>query len=277
MNDSARFKSGLSISQARKDAKALSKRNGIKLSEAQNIIAMQHSGMKWSKAIKTLSTLQPIPTDVFTFKFPYQGATENTPLPLERGFIAFARNRPVALIVGTPGTGKSVLAMDFAKQHLNNSLPVIYLTGETESSFIASANRSKPIKTALALKQNYSQNFSILYERNNSLFATMDFSNKTLIIVDEYWLQSPIVPESSLWEKIERSDSKMLLISQKIEDFSDFDITHISFCVFGRSNSHEFRSINHQLGFIDNSFFRFIAADVNDVNRPNIMIEMNDD
>ncbi len=273
MRDPARFNSGLSLSQARKDAKALAKKNGIKLSEAQNIIAIEHTGMKWSKAIKSLASRQLIPTSDVTSAFTFTGSTETSTLQLDHASLTFQRNRLLGLIVGSPGAGKSVLALEFIRQHLNNSLPVIYMPGVSESSFIESANRSKPVKTALALHTSSSDKFSILYGRNNRTLSEGSFAKNTLLVIDEYWLQLPIVPESIVWEKLRISNSQMILVGQRVEDFSEYDSSHLSFCVFGKSASHDLGALNSHLGIIENSRIRFIATDGN---QSKFLIEVND-
>jgi hypothetical protein len=46
------FPSGLSLLQAKKDAKKMAKEKNVPLSEAQSLIAMKHSRSSWAQAIK---------------------------------------------------------------------------------------------------------------------------------------------------------------------------------------------------------------------------------
>lgn len=109
MSDNLRFPNGVSVAQAKKDAKSLARAHGIPLAEAQNRVAKAHGlDMLWSRAIERLKLLnQPLACLQLPLRFSLD------PLPLAVTFQA-----PVILVVGPTGTGKSVFAVTLADQQL---------------------------------------------------------------------------------------------------------------------------------------------------------------
>ena len=104
---------GISISQAKKDAKKLAKNKDISLSQAQDKIAFQHNRSTWAE--QTRQTNQVIKLD---FKDSLLGSQHITlPLPASVNFV-----------VGQSGTGKSVLCYEMMAQIAKQNIPVTYIT-----------------------------------------------------------------------------------------------------------------------------------------------------
>lgn len=108
MSNTLRFPSGVTVEQAKKDAKSLSREQQIPLSDAQNEIARRNGlNMLWGRAMIWLQN-QTKPLASFR-------------VPLREGYSHIVDIRPEAtavLVLGVTGAGKSVLAQALADQHL---------------------------------------------------------------------------------------------------------------------------------------------------------------
>lgn len=104
-----RFPSGASVEQVKKDAKSLSKSEGIPLHSALNTAAAKHGIAKpWAKVLEQLALIGD--SDQFIV-FNLQSAGR----VVEFGLSA---ERPIGVIVGETGSGKSVLASLLCESHL---------------------------------------------------------------------------------------------------------------------------------------------------------------
>ncbi|NWC82665.1 hypothetical protein HX798_20580 [Pseudomonas putida] len=109
MSDNLRFPNGVSVAQAKKDAKSLARAHGMLLAEAQNQVAKANGlDMLWSRAIERLKLLnQPLAC----LQLPLRFSLESLPL-------AVPFRAPAMLLAGPSGTGKSVFAVALAAQQL---------------------------------------------------------------------------------------------------------------------------------------------------------------
>lgn len=104
-----RFPSGASVEQVKKDAKSLSKSEGIPLHIALNKAAAKHGiAQPWAKVLEQLALAGD--TDQFiVFNLQSEGRVVEFGLSAER---------PIGVILGQTGTGKSVLASLLCESHL---------------------------------------------------------------------------------------------------------------------------------------------------------------
>jgi len=113
-NDHLRFPSGVTVAQAKKDAKRLAKERGIRLHQAQDIIAQQNGGdALWHRAIEKLQPHRE--ATVLPLRIPL--SPEHNTGHLERR-IEIGPEASTIVILGVAGTGKSVLAILLAQQAL---------------------------------------------------------------------------------------------------------------------------------------------------------------
>lgn len=104
---------GISVSQAKKDAKKLSKQLEIPLSKAQDKIAFKHSRSTWAESLA--QTKQVISLD---FKDSSLGSQK----------IPFPQQASLSFILGQTGTGKSVLCYEIMSQLAKRKIPSTYLS-----------------------------------------------------------------------------------------------------------------------------------------------------
>lgn len=126
MDDNLRFPSGITVKQAKKDAKKLAKEESIPLNQAQDLIAAKNGIAKpWSRAI---SFLKEVSSLIVSLEFPtVDGHYCRQTLSADKN---------VGVICGVPGCGKSVLAAKAATRLLRDSKSesrVLYFTGDDAS------------------------------------------------------------------------------------------------------------------------------------------------
>lgn len=104
---------GISVSQAKKDAKKYAKREGVSLSVAQDIIAFRHGRSTWAESLAQSRR-------VIELKF-NESRTESHS-------IKFPHRSSISLILGQSGSGKSVLCYDIMMQLAKRNIPTTYLS-----------------------------------------------------------------------------------------------------------------------------------------------------
>lgn len=107
-----RLPSGISVTQAKKDAKSLAESKSISRSEALDQVAFLHGRSKWATLMEQLSK-----QSVLTYRF------NDKPLTI-------SEDKSLLWIVGQPGSGKSSLLTEMAEQLLRNGHKVLMLTKE---------------------------------------------------------------------------------------------------------------------------------------------------
>jgi len=104
-----RFPSGASVEQVKKDAKSLSKSEGIPLHVALNKAAAGHGiALPWAKVLEQLTKVED------AGQFIVFNLTSGDQV-IEFGLTA---EQPIGVIIGETGTGKSVLATMLCESHL---------------------------------------------------------------------------------------------------------------------------------------------------------------
>lgn len=112
---------GVSVIQAKKDAKRLANKSEISLPQAQNEVALKHGRADWPTLMNQLKTQGALSVDV------KQGF-------LNKVTIEFRHNKSLNVLVGQSGSGKSLLLLEFASQWLKKGFPVIYLGADVNNA-----------------------------------------------------------------------------------------------------------------------------------------------
>ena len=107
-----KFPSGISVTQAKKDAKKLAKSSELKLSKAQDLIAFKHGRTSWAVLINQLSTQNSL-------SLHFNKGEQQLNFPKEKSF---------TIVEGVSGAGKSVLLIEAASQMIKAGHPVVYFT-----------------------------------------------------------------------------------------------------------------------------------------------------
>ena len=156
------FPSGLSFTQAKKDAKKLAKRDNIPLFEAQDIIAQEHSRSLWSEAVRQKE--------------------QHIKLTFNGDEVIFPKDKTITSVFGEAGTGKSVFMLDVAAQILQQGRGVLYV-----SSFVGKSSVYLNEQYHAFLQKKYPSMFHhALIEQLKNADSIM-LGGKVLLI-DEPWL-----------------------------------------------------------------------------------------
>jgi hypothetical protein len=143
------FPSGISVTQAKKDAKKLAKLSDLQLSEAQNLIAFKHGRTSWAALVNQLSTQNSL-------SLHFNQGEQKLNFPKEKSF---------TIVEGMPGSGKSVFLIEAAAQMNKAGYPVVYF-----SSCISMVFPSDLAGQAVIQHQRM----------NPDLFRVCDFSDEDL-------------------------------------------------------------------------------------------------
>lgn len=219
-----RFSSGVSVAQAKKDAKRLSKSNDIPLHKALDIVANKHEGEPWNKSINKLS-------DGGSFYFTLHGCIEGGPTQIQ-----FSRDEPLGIIDGMSGSGKSMLALSIAESYLAAGGEVYYLPGVKDVSL-----KESPFDLAhnysLHLNNRY-RSFSFIGGRSMGVLTRETYPKNALFIIDEtfYFGSDCKSFAGSIVETIYKHDAYVLLMSKQIEDVEQIErlLIYLAFIMFGR-------------------------------------------
>ena len=109
-----RLPTGVSVVQAKKDAKRLVNNSKIPLSQAQNDVALKHGRADWPTLMNQLKTQSSL---LVMLKQSF----------LNKVSLVFPENKSLNIVVGETGSGKSLLLLEFAAQWLQKGFPVVYL------------------------------------------------------------------------------------------------------------------------------------------------------
>lgn len=161
------FPAGISVKQAKKDAKKLSKTSEIPLHQSQDIISFKHSRMKWHDALNAISTAKPESILLHT-----QSGKEKV---IDIGV------KSLNIVYSKSGSGKSTLANIIAEQMLVNN-KVTYLN--VKNGMCKAMEKS--------FKDEYGDKISFIYFDYNFITKTIDIDLKSLelngsvLIIDEF-------------------------------------------------------------------------------------------
>ena len=173
-----RLPTGLSITQAKKDAKKLAKQSEIALSEAQELVARKHSRSDWPTMMEFInkkSTLSVSLKQSF----------------LSRDSIQFPSQKSVTTVVGESGSGKTLLLLEFAAQWLKRGIPVVYIGGP-DIEIASIPDYLLDVKAAIKLKNQYGSLFRLF--DNQAAIPAVNLDGAVLIIEEPYYLLGRIDP-----------------------------------------------------------------------------------
>lgn len=175
-----RFPSGVTIAQAKKDAKSLAKTDSVSLSKAQDAVAQRNGlDMPWGKAMSWLNRQAPRPLASFGLTL-RQGGNHVIDIPEHAPFIP---------VIGPTGCGKSVLALELARQQLA-ALPEarLYwcslLSGPNQDEPEFSPDRYMAEHQLSALETCYSDRVLCLPPAAIETLPGADIPNGSVFIVD---------------------------------------------------------------------------------------------
>ncbi|MBD1389505.1 AAA family ATPase [Neiella sp. HB171785] len=198
MTDHLRFPSGKTVVQLKKDAKKVAAAKRIKLTAALDEIAFQNGAdMPWSRAINWLK--RPALHDI------------SFSLPTNHGqlVVSLTQEKPVAVIVGETGTGKTSTALQLASEVLRNDVNVHWFGATVHVG-------TDPSMAELhRLKSLYSDQLSIDYV-DNPAHATL--TENSLVIVDE-WYHSGTLQVEELTDIAVKNNCVLLVLVQELEPF----------------------------------------------------------
>ena len=220
MSTTLRFPSGLTVTQAKKDAKKLAKAESIKLHEAQDRTSRSNGlNMSWNKA---LAWLERQPKPLMSFRLSLNSErNEGT----SHHLIDLYPEAPVVLIAGTTGSGKSVIALELAHQAITKSaIRTYYCTMQGLIFEAATGSQDINSKQIGYLQQNFPNHFHIhSFSRGVSPLESMDneVTEGSLLIIDEvalFKLNQNSIIEWLAWAR--RKRCVLILIGQMIEDIA---------------------------------------------------------
>ena len=163
--------SGISIRQAKRDAKTLSKTNGIQLSKAQNLIAFKHGRSSWATLINQLAT---------------QNALELSFNNHEQK-LSFPEGKTLSIIEGRVNSGKTALLMDIASQLVKAGYPITYLcTGLSKTESLRLKELSSKTKINCPI---------IIHDlKDPNLDFTSIALDGSILLIDEFETMLRVVP-----------------------------------------------------------------------------------
>lgn len=172
-----KFPSGITVTQAKKDAKKLAKDQSILLSKAQDLIAFKHGRAPWAVLMEQLNQKAEI-----IFNNGKQGIS----IPA-----ALAKNS-FTLLIGEPSSGKSVLLAEIAAQLLSAGHKVVYLTYSFQPDVALIPPQEVDRLMLAALKSVYPEQFKVhgvSSELSNSDFEKLELNGAVLLIEEIFVLQ----------------------------------------------------------------------------------------
>ncbi|MGP9797081.1 hypothetical protein ACT3UJ_06950 [Halomonas sp. 86] len=206
VNDHLRFPSGITVQQAKKDARALSKSKEIPRSAALDIIAQSNGvAMPWSNAVVWLAEKNDVV------------ASFTLPLPSSHNHIVdVPEYAPVVVITGDAGCGKSILSLELAKQHLSKHPNAnLYRSSPigrrpTEPSEV-SRSLHMPEHMLVSLEKNYPGRVKVMTFEPESVFP-VDAPAGSLILVDDVSLNPTFAVDFSKWRKTALARGLVLIV-----------------------------------------------------------------
>ena len=147
-----------------------------------------------------------------------------------RRSVCLSNDRPVGLVVGTSGTGKSTLALEFARQFLKPSQRVFYFSGCSEDLGLPPSCLLEEHLDELSRNEN----FTMLHQQQSHHLLDIEFTDKDLIIFDE--VISDLNLLAKLLPRIKKNETKILLVAQSISDVEDVLISasQVAFKLFSK-------------------------------------------
>jgi hypothetical protein len=234
MND--RFDSGLSVSQAKKDAKKLAKAKDIPLHEALDIIAIENAGLSWNKAmyrIKGVFEVETTSCRLARFVLPIHKASEGNDVEC-----FLSKQAPVALINGKSGSGKTVAALCLAEQHVQKKHKVFYLPWfdilRNKTPYPGDMGHQK----ALDMMSRYPGYFQVIDGDNPSTIEKLDLVPNALVVIDEIWMFSRNGDIGEALNTVFEKGAGIIAVGQNIHDNDFIPPEKVAFWLCGKMASH---------------------------------------
>lgn len=167
-----RLPTGLSITQAKKDAKKLVKQSKIALFEAQNIVARKHSRSDWPTMMESINKKSTLSVSLKQSS-------------LTRDTIQFPSQKSVTTVVGPPARGKTLLLLEFSAQWLKQGIPVVYI-GSLDIKSSSIPDHRLDVQAASRLKSQHGSLFRIF--DNQAAISSIKLDGAVLIIEELNYL-----------------------------------------------------------------------------------------
>jgi len=127
------------------------------------------------------------------------------------------KEKPVALVKGMTGSGKTTISMCMAEQHLLAGNEVVYIPFQP----VRSAIHPDSEETILALISKYPESFRILKGRNPTILSTLTFKPGALIILEEIHLFSQHGDIALAIENVCKREAGLIITVNSSEQLSD--------------------------------------------------------
>lgn len=262
MNLPVRLPSGVTIDQAKKDAKKRAKSLSIPLYQAQDEVARSNGlHCSWSEGMKHLNG-------------------DGRPLAnfkIGPRHVQLTREKPVAPIIGSTGSGKSVASLILAEQHLKAGGQVVWATFSLPEPGAVYPGDLIP-GFARALVAAY-RGFTVLpIDDGKGLIDRLQVQPNTLIIIDEVALLRQCDGADRVLDFCKEHDCTVLLLSQTGADpvhygWDDHKADKVAFMLLGRSDyipgsvdkvSQLMRRFNEQLTYPSPEEAELLLVDMRD-------------
>jgi Rad3-related DNA helicase len=219
------FHSGITLTQARKDAKKLAKSEGLPFHKALDSIAKQHHGLSWNKSVQSLKAMAS------SLSFRLKGMIDN-----EQVAFQLTRQEPLCIIDGYPGSGKTIAALSMAEYHLKQGFAVHYFAGFEMPDDASPHLQDLALNLALAFAREY-EGFYIHPGRNSSDLQNTDWEEHSLVVIDEaHAFDKDPQFTNALLDLLRSRKCFVIMLSQYIELLRNIDELqkHLACIMFGK-------------------------------------------
>lgn len=156
-----RLPTGISVEQAKKDAKKLAKETEQTLAEAQDVVAKKNCRSSWPVMMNMLNNHSQLTV------------TLNRRL-LTKDVIKFPLPKSLTTVVGMTGSGKTLLLLEFAAQWLKLGIPVVYIGLSDEQLNSETPAWMLDLRAVSMLKKKYGNLFRDYGWNVNPVDLTLD-------------------------------------------------------------------------------------------------------
>lgn len=219
------FQSGITLTQARKDAKKLAKSEGLPFHKALDSIAKLHHGQSWNKSVQSLKATAS------SLSFRLKGMIDD-----EQVTIQLTREEPLCIIDGYPGSGKTIAALSMAEYHLQQGFAVHYFAGCEMPDGASPHLQDLAFNLAMAFEREY-DGFYIHPGRDPSDIQNTDWEEHSLVVIDEaHAFDKEPHFTNALLDLLRSRKCFVIILSQYIEllrDIGELQM-HLACIVFGK-------------------------------------------
>lgn len=208
-----RLPTGISVDQAKKDAKKLAKELDVNLSEAQDAVAQKHSRSSWAAMMNMLNNHHQLSVSLKQSFF-------------TKEVMKFPEHKSLTTVVGQSGSGKTLLLLEFASQWLKLGVPVVYIGLSGEELNQETPDWMLDVKAASALSKRYSK--LIRFYSWDVALADLKLDGAVLILDEPTHLLSKNEP--SAYRALINTSLHTFIGCQAIDEAEPFtsDLKHIT-------------------------------------------------